>query len=869
MGLFKKFFGDAIDGIKDRIDDIKDEVQDRIDSIKDEVQDRIDNIKDEVQGRLGDFNNEVGGEKKSTSAMLSQANKAKEEDDIKIQLGQFLDGVLTIREGIDELDDESLEDYKRLRKIVLPASLTKLDSDVICDQDELEEVDFSKVTKLTEIPDEFIYGNHKIQQFVIPEGVKTVGDGFLGEAKAGAEIYVPASVKKLGYISGNSNNDLIVYLYAENIDLDDVEEDIKTLYVLPQYYGHYAKKLKDCDSEAQLREMPVEKINVYKVNVKEAPLSEKVKEQAPKEAPIPETVLVQETKVEESAQQPISEQIAESSGSGLFSARLEAMIAAALQDGVLTEKERELLKRRVEKEGEDWDEVEMIIEARLAEIQQEKGIVAPLMEQKTQQEPEPEPKEKEEIIHEEEEKEEPEEEEENENENEEEESDSDVFEKDYDLEKIVLPASLEEIGERAFDSYENLRVADMSKCTKVETIGESAFTNLEKLETIILPPNLKTIGDYAFNGCINLKSIDFSHCPKLEYIGEQAFFYLPLTLVDLSATSLKFIGENAFASNEQLSSVKLPNTLVEIGPRAFTGTSLKEIVIPDSVEHIGSKAFADNEQLCAATIGRSAKDYFYEHKYPNGPIFEKTPNLKELTFRSEVAEYTGAKTLTKVTFCDTVKEIGKWACAECAELEEVVLPNSVTKIGYGAFAACESLSSIELPDSIAEIAESAFARTRLKEIVFPRELRKLEPLGEGHEKLRKLDFSKVTKLKVIPENFIGDDIPKLRELVLPMGVKNIEECIGGENLDRIFLPPTIKEVEDLHQVNLDIYCYAPIIEELGMMIESIEDAEDACTLYVLPEYVESYKAQRAAEDISEDLLIIDVIPEEFRYYYDN
>ena len=54
---------------------------------------------------------------------------------------------------------------------------------------------------------------------------------------------------------------------------------------------------------------------------------------------------------------------------GIFSERLEAMIEATLRDGVLTDKERELLKKRVEKEGEDWDEVEMIIEARLAEKQ--------------------------------------------------------------------------------------------------------------------------------------------------------------------------------------------------------------------------------------------------------------------------------------------------------------------------------------------------------------------------------------------------------------------------------------------------------------------------------------------------------------------
>ena len=59
---------------------------------------------------------------------------------------------------------------------------------------------------------------------------------------------------------------------------------------------------------------------------------------------------------------------------GLFSERLEALISSALQDGVLTDQEIAVLKKRAEKEGEDWDEVEMIINSRLAEIQKAKGI---------------------------------------------------------------------------------------------------------------------------------------------------------------------------------------------------------------------------------------------------------------------------------------------------------------------------------------------------------------------------------------------------------------------------------------------------------------------------------------------------------------
>lgn len=656
----------------------------------------------------------------------------------------------------------------------------------------------------------------------------------------------------------------------------------------------------------------------------------------------------------------------------VLSSRLELLIKSALQDGVLTEQERAVILRRAEKEGEDPDEVEMIINARLAEIQQENGIATPLIEQKTKPEEEEKPTEleEEELPGEEEAEElEMEKEEEGVGDAEEESSSQVVFQPDNtlrekesivipegiteieelafdnfrlksvtlpstlvkigkgafkycknltfvdfsrckklveigeeafgghddecakfkqidlpdsirhigkdafrDIEKIVFPASLEEIVDWAFGDphVDNLRVADFSKCKKLERIGKYAFRDVKTLETVILPPNLKNIGDSAFSGCSALTSITIPNSVK--EIGNSAFSRCSIRSVILPS-SLKRIGGWAFSSCKNLEEIDFSkcDKLEEIGEYTFNSTGLTEIVIPDSVEHIGKSAFADNEKLERATIGSSAKDYIsadYDG-ISRGPILKNTPNLKELTFRSEVAEYTGAITLTKVIFCDTVKELGKWAVAECSDLEVVVLPDSVTKIGYGAFVKCSNLSSVILSDNITEIGEGAFARTKLKEIVFPRELQKLEPLGDELTKLRKLDFSKVTKLKVLPEHFIGYDIPKLREIVIPIGVERIEEYIGGVNLDKIFLPPTIKEVEDLYQENVDIYCFSPAIEELEQMVESIEDEENAIRLHVLPKYVESYKAQRDAEGISEKILIIDTIPEELQYFYDN
>jgi uncharacterized membrane protein YebE (DUF533 family) len=320
MGFFKKFLGDAADELKKNLEESRNEFMKS-----------FDDMKKSASGQRQDFDSDDDDD----------------DDEPKIKIGDEQNGVLTLFEGITEMDDESLEGYEHLRKIVFPASLEHLDSDVICDQEELEEVDFSKVKKLKAIPDDFISGEHKIRRFVIPNGVTTVGDGFLGEAEDGTEVFVPASVKSLGYITGNNDNNMVVYLYAANINIEDVEEDVKTFYVPSQSYGQYALKLKKCDSEARLREMPEEYIGFYS----------KEEVTAPEVQPAPASVLPDSISVAE-----------EKTSQGVFSERLEAMIEAALQDGVLTQKEKEVIFRRAEKEGEDLDEFEILFDARLAQL---------------------------------------------------------------------------------------------------------------------------------------------------------------------------------------------------------------------------------------------------------------------------------------------------------------------------------------------------------------------------------------------------------------------------------------------------------------------------------------------------------------------
>lgn len=57
----------------------------------------------------------------------------------------------------------------------------------------------------------------------------------------------------------------------------------------------------------------------------------------------------------------------------MYNERLEALISAALADGVLTEKEKQVLFKKAEAMGVDLDEFEMVLDARLVELKKKEA----------------------------------------------------------------------------------------------------------------------------------------------------------------------------------------------------------------------------------------------------------------------------------------------------------------------------------------------------------------------------------------------------------------------------------------------------------------------------------------------------------------
>ena len=108
--------------------------------------------------------------------------------------------------------------------------------------------------------------------------------------------------------------------------------------------------------------------------------------------------------------------------------------------------------------------------------------------------------------------------------------------------------------------------------------------------SITLPNSLTYIGWYTFRES-GLTSVDLPE--GLVEIGKQAFASCSSLTSVTFGPNLKTIGSEAFKSCPNLSTLRLPTSLVSIADNAFQDNSaLTELRIPSSVESIGASAFA-------------------------------------------------------------------------------------------------------------------------------------------------------------------------------------------------------------------------------------------------------------------------------------
>lgn len=342
---------------------------------------------------------------------------------------------------------------------------------------------------------------------------------------------------------------------------------------------------------------------------------------------------------------------------------------------------------------------------------------------------------------------------------------------------------------------EELEIPTELDGNRVTTISSNAFSAPFNLTSITIPDSVIEIGENPFSECPKLTDIRVSpDSPALAVMDGVLFSKLDKRLVCYPSglmrdsyeipEGIRSIGSYAFCNNDYLTSITIPDTVIEIGKNPFSLCSdLTDIhVSPNSpmLAVIDGVLFSkyDKKLIC----------------YPCG--FEKTAYEVPIGVRTiGSSAFSGCHNLVNITIPDSVIEIGDMAFLSCRNLDGITIPDSVIKIGTCAFIYCFNLVSIEISNNITEIGERTFDNCiNLIDITIPDSVTKV-----GYRTFfRCVSLANVTlpvsMTTIDPEAFAG--CKSLTNVTIPDGVVEIgARAFGGcENLTDVTIPDSVVEI---------------------------------------------------------------------------
>ena len=424
------------------------------------------------------------------------------------------------------------------------------------------------------------------------------------------------------------------------------------------------------------------------------------------------------------------------------------------------------------------------------------------------------------------------------------------------------------IGASAFEGCTSLETVDWGE--KITSINGYAFYGCTSLKEMKLPKSITSIGENAFDGCASLqkvtayqnlasiKNTSFRNCGVLTLCG-----YTGSYISEYAAEKkipFESLGEWGKCGNYAewylndgvltITGSSEMNNYNEQKKAPWSGKKVTKCVIEDGITTIGSYAFADLGELTEISFPNSifqAGEYAF--KNCTGLKNIELPEKMEM-WKISTGMFEGCISLETVKLSGNILNIGKGAFANCTSLRSFTVPEMVTEIEAGTFQNCESLASvtlservervgkdafsgcvlteIQLPSKVTNIKENAFSGNKFTEITLPAALTELGAnafagceqlqaisVGEGSASFSASNgvlYDKAgTKLLLCPAGKEGSftiprrikeiaesafkDCSRITELILPSALTTIgKTAFAGMNLERIEISSEVTEI---------------------------------------------------------------------------
>ena len=350
-----------------------------------------------------------------------------------------------------------------------------------------------------------------------------------------------------------------------------------------------------------------------------------------------------------------------------------------------------------------------------------------------------------------------------------------------EITNVIIPDGVKVIDQFAFSGCTNLQsITIPNTITDIEVYS---FNNNTNLTSITIPSNIESISYDAFVGCT---SLEYNQYDNAYYLGNENNPYVvlmraintsitsceihPLTKFLYGSRSTTVSNLGSFRNCNQLTSITLPEGLLEIGEYAFERCSklTGDIVIPNSVSAVGQSAFSNCSKITGISIGdsltsipsnilygcsnlrtvhigasltsiggsnslfnRSAQYLTSITVSPQNQTFVVDGNClinkvkKELIIGYgnftipldlgietiyDYAFYYVSSNKNELILPSTLKSIGTYAFYYCSGLTgDLIIPSGVTSIGNYAFYYCSGLTGdLIIPSGVTSIGSSAF-----------------------------------------------------------------------------------------------------------------------------------------------------------------